>query len=98
MIDAEPRNDPDTMRAYKIAEDVLFQELDGEAVLLSLEKGCYYGLDELGTRIWRLIDENLDPEQVVERIVEEYDVDAEQARGDLDSFIRDLEESGLIEQ
>jgi hypothetical protein len=86
------------MGKFKIAENVLFQELDGEAVLLSLDEGCYFGLDELGTRIWKLIEDDLDESQVVEKIVEEYDVEPEQARRDLDNFLGDLEESGLIRQ
>jgi len=84
------------MGTYKIPEGVLFQELEGEAVLLSLDEGCYYGLDELGTRIWKLLDADFDSEQVVERIIEEYDVDRETARKDLDAFLADLEKSGLI--
>lgn len=86
------------MGKFKIADNVLFQELDGEAVLLSLDEGCYFGLDELGTRIWQLIEEDLDTQQVVEKIVEEYDVEPEQAQQDLDKFLDDLEESGLIRQ
>lgn len=87
-----------TMSTLKIADNVLFQEVDGEAVLLSLDQGCYYGLDELGTRIWKLLDQDLDNEQVVAAIVEEYDVAPEQARRDLDRFLGDLEQSGLIQQ
>lgn len=86
------------MDSFKIADNVLFQEVDGEAVLLSLDKGCYYGLDELGTRIWKLFDQDLDRDQVVAAIVEEYDVAPEQARRDLDAFLGDLEQSGLIRQ
>lgn len=86
------------MSTLKIADNVLFQEVDGEAVLLSLDEGCYYGLDELGTRIWKLLDQDLDNEQVVAAIVEEYDVAPDQARRDLDRFLGDLEQSGLIQQ
>lgn len=86
------------MSIYKIAENVLFQEIDGEAVLLSLDEGCYYGLDEVGTRVWRMLDEDTEPAQMVAKIVEEYDVEPEQARRDLDALIDDLEKSGLIRQ
>lgn len=86
------------MSTLKIADNVLFQEVDGEAVLLSLDEGCYYGLDELGTRIWKLIHQDLDNEQMVAAIVQEYDVAPEQARRDLDKFLGDLEQSGLIQQ
>ncbi|MDZ7842508.1 MAG: PqqD family protein [Gammaproteobacteria bacterium] len=86
------------MSTFKIADNVLFQEVDGEAVLLSLDEGCYYGLDELGTRIWKLINQDLDSEQVIAAIVEEYEVEPDQARRDLEAFLGDLEQSGLIEQ
>ncbi len=86
------------MANYKIPDNVLFQEVDGEAVLLSLDEGCYYGLDEVGTTIWKLIgEEKLEPEQVVNRLTEIYEVEPEQARGDLDRFLGDLRESGLIQ-
>lgn len=86
------------MSPYKIPENVLFQEVDGEAVLLSLDQGFYYGLDELGTRIWKLIDEGLEMEQVVDAVVKEYNVERDQAREDIDKFLGELEETGLITQ
>jgi len=86
------------MSAYKIPENVLFQEVDGEAVLLSLDEGLYYGLDDLGTRIWKFINEELELEQMVDRIAEEYEVEPERARADLENFLAELEESGLIQQ
>lgn len=86
------------MTTLKIADNALFQEVDGEAVLLSPDEGCYYGLDEHGTRTWKLIDQDLDNERVVAAIVEEYNVAPEQARRDLDKFLSDLEQSGLIQQ
>src|SRR4051812_15119232 len=41
----------------KISDDVLFQELQGEAVLLELKTGVYFGLDKVGTRVWQLLGE-----------------------------------------
>jgi len=84
------------MSVCKIPEHVLFQEVDGEAVLLSLDQGFYYGLDELGTRIWKLLDDGLGMEQVVDAVVTDYDVEREQAHQDIVKFLDELEESGLI--
>ena len=39
-----------------IGPDVVFRELDGEAVILNLETGLYFGLNEMGTRIWQRLD------------------------------------------
>ncbi len=41
----------------RISPDVLFRELAGEAVLLDLKSQRYFGLGEVGTRIWQLLDE-----------------------------------------
>ncbi len=43
--------------AFRIPDEVIFRELDGEAVILNLDTGIYFGLDAVGTRIWRLIEE-----------------------------------------
>ena len=42
---------------FRIPDEVIFRELDGEAVILNLDTGIYFGLDAVGTRIWRLIEE-----------------------------------------
>ena len=39
----------------RVPEDVLVSELDGESVLLNLKSECYFGLDEVGTRLWELL-------------------------------------------
>ena len=41
--------------SVRISDDVRFQELQGEAVLLDLKSATYFGLDQVGTRIWQLI-------------------------------------------
>ena len=42
---------------WKHSPDVVFRDLDGEAVILDLVSGTYFGLNEVGTRVWRLVDE-----------------------------------------
>ena len=41
-----------------VPDDVIFRELDGEAILLNLATGMYFGLDQVGTRLWALITES----------------------------------------
>ena len=57
------------------SDDAVFREMDGESVLLNLETGMYFGLDEVGTRVWRLAADNGSLRAVLERLVEEYDAD-----------------------
>jgi hypothetical protein len=57
-----------------IHEDAVFRELDGEAVILQLEAGMYYGLDAIGTRLWHLIEAHGQLRPVLEAASAEFDV------------------------
>ena len=81
----------------KISEHTLFQELSGEAVLLELSRGVYFGLDAVGTRIWQLLGEGRSLQETVATLVDEYDVAAEQGAEDLLALVRELQEHRLIE-
>lgn len=72
-------------------------EVDGESVILDLEDGIYYGLNPMGARIWKQIQEPTAVEEITEAITAEYDVDAERCREDVLSLLQDLKENKLIE-
>ncbi len=80
-----------------IPEDVLFRELDGEAVLLNLKTGTYFGLDAVGTRMWQLIAEQSSLARVVDSLAAEYDVDRGVLETDLLELGRQLCAGGLCE-
>lgn len=80
-----------------IPEDVLFREVDGEAVLLNIESGKYFGLDEIGTRMWQLLSEHEKIGDAFSRLSGEYDVDEDKLRQDLLGFIEKLSGSGLLQ-
>lgn len=71
--------------------------LAGEAVILNLQNGIYYGLDPLGAMIWSQIQSPRTVDQVVDMITEEYEVDRDKCIGDLKCFLRDLEQNGLVD-
>lgn len=70
--------------------------LAGEAVILNLQNGIYYGLDPLGAMIWSQIQSPKTFDQVVEIITEEYEVDRDKCTRDLECFLKDLELNGLV--
>ena len=72
-------------------------EIDGEAVLLEPEAGTYYGMNELGTRVWERIETPTTVAEMEASIHDEYDVDREVVRADLRSFLSDLAAADLIE-
>jgi hypothetical protein len=76
--------------------EVLFRELDGEAVILDLNSERYYGLDEVGTRIWQLLAEHGDVTTVRDAMLAEYEVDGETLSRDMADLIEKLAENGLV--
>lgn len=80
----------------KVNDDVLFQELQGEAVLLNLKSGVYFGLDPVGTRIWQLFAEHEVLSEVAQAIVTEYDVAEDRCSEDLLKLVDDLEKQELV--
>ena len=77
------------------SDDAVFREMDGESVLLNLETGMYFGLDEVGTRVWRLAADNGSLRAIRERLVDEYDADAATIERDLLALADALVSKGL---
>lgn len=84
-----------TMR-ITVPESVLFRDLDGEAVLLETGSGRYYGLNEVGTRMWALIQAHGEIGAVCRALLAEYDVPEDRLREDLEGFVEILAARGLL--
>jgi hypothetical protein len=85
-------------RATRPSPSVVAAALDDEMVLLNVETGTYFGLDEVGALIWGLVAEELDDTAIVARITSDYDIDELQARSDLHAFIDQLTAKGLLQE
>ena len=79
-----------------ISTEVLAQEVEGETVLLDLQSESYFGLDEVGTRIWQLLQEHKTLQEVLDIMLEEYDVDEKQLETDLNELLKKLLDVKLI--
>ena len=86
----------DPNRRIEIPEGVLVRELQGESVLLNLESECYFGLDEVGTRMWRARSGAPTTADACEALLGEFDVERERLRADLEEFVGELAEAGLV--
>ena len=80
----------------EVSPEVLFQELPGEAVLLNLTSERYYGLDDVGMRMWALLSQDGDVAAACAQLLEEYDVGEDQLQADLAALIGRLAEAGLL--
>jgi len=79
-----------------ISQDVIFRDLDGEAVLLNLETSTYFGLNEVGTRIWHLVHQHGSLQKVCGIMGEEYEVAPEVLERDLLQLVGLLCAQGLV--
>lgn len=85
-----------TPMSIRIPDEVVFQNLAGEAVLLHLGTGIYFGLDAVGTRVWELIASHGRRDAIVDALLAEYDVEPSRLRADLDRLLARLAEKGLV--
>jgi len=63
--------------AVTLSDDAVFRELDGEAVVLNLETGMYYGLDAVGTVIWRAVESSGTLRHALDRVLDQFTAGAD---------------------
>ncbi len=95
MTTRHPALSPGTMIVR--SADQASVDLGGEAAILNLKDGIYYGLDAVGARIWELIEEPQTVHDVCDTLCNEYDVDAERCKSDLITLLTELVQRGLID-
>jgi len=78
------------------SDEVLLQEVGGEAVLLDLASEQYFGLDPVGTRIWALLGEDDRLQYVHDTLCVEYGAEPARIGPDLLALIDQLAEAGLV--
>ena len=83
-------------RTIRISDDTVFRELAGEAILLQLEAGMYFGLDPVGTRLWQLMASHGNLRDVFEVARHEFDVDPATLERDLLALATQLADKKLI--
>ena len=79
-----------------VNDDVLFQDLHGEGVLLNLKTGVYFGLNQVGTRVWQLLEKPTVLSEILKAVVAEYDVPEDDFARDLVTLITEMEQHGLV--
>lgn len=72
-------------------------DLSGESIVLDLDTGIYYGLNEVGARVWTLVQTPVTLRAVLTTLLAEYDVELERCERDLLELVRELAECGLLE-
>ena len=77
-------------------DGILAQQAHGQTVLLRLEDGGYYALDDVGARIWVLCDGGRAVADIVALLCEEFDAPEAVVQADVLEFIDDLRRDWLL--
>jgi len=71
--------------------------LDDELVMMSVERGSYYGLDPVGSKIWELLEEPMTVRELVDKLLEIYEVDPATCEKETLEFLASMQEEQLLE-
>ncbi len=80
------------------ADDSAWRTLEGRAVVLSGHDGMLRMLEEVGTRLWELLDGDRTVKEILGILLDEYDVEAEVLEKDVLEFLSDLKAKGMLKK
>lgn len=84
---------------YLIRNQQLFStEIDNDLVMMDVDQGYYFGLNETAKMIWELLETPTVYQDVVSALVTRYKVEETECVSDIDTFIQDMLKYRLIEQ
>ena len=86
-----------SQQRIRLLPEVMARRVGTEIFFLNVERACYYGLEEVGARMFSLLTEGLSVEDVVARLQIEYSVEPEVLRRDIESLIGELTRHELIQ-
>ncbi len=77
-------------------EGVSWRKVDSQIVILDLEDSSYFRTNAVGALLWERLQSECSLADLVGVLVDAYDVDAEVAGRDVTSFLRTVEDKGLL--
>lgn len=71
-------------------------EKNDEIVILNMESGMFFGLQDVSYDVWKIMEEHRDVASIVNEIVQIYDVARKEAEIDISNIINEMKENGLV--
>lgn len=81
---------------FQLKMDILSSQIGNEIVLLDVASGKYFKIDEIGSSIWEHLREPKTLENLVEILMNEYDVQKEQCLNDVSKFLEELKSNDFL--
>jgi hypothetical protein len=85
-----------TSDALTISPQVMARQVGNETVILDLASGIYFGLDEVGSRVWELLGAGRSIESICDQLAGEYQVAGEALQSDVLALVAELRSRGLL--
>ncbi len=86
-----------TKESYVIRNNEVFaNEIDNEVVMMHIKTGKYYGLDDIGSRLWERMKEKIQVGELIGQLLEEYEVSEEECAKDVLEILVELQSNELI--
>ena len=76
--------------------ELVSSNLDGETVMMSVESGEYFGLDAVGSRIWELLETPITVANLIDLLVDEFEVSRVECEADTIEFLNHLLDKKLL--
>lgn len=84
---------------WQVSQEVLSSKIDEEIILMSIKADSYFGIDPIGSLVWEILSKQpLTTNEIVQIMMEDYNVDEETCRADIQAFINDMYAKKLIEK
>jgi hypothetical protein len=97
-VTSEPsRNLPAGSDVVVVTDRQVACEVGGEAVVLHLDQGVYYGLNPVGARVWQLVQQPSAIDAIVDQVVREFDVEREKCLSDVCELVAVLRSHLLVQ-
>lgn len=80
----------------RLGRDHVATSIGGETAVMSIKRGRYYAVGLVAERIWQMLETPVSPREIAERLIEEYDISPEQCGREIDAFLNELIEEGLV--
>lgn len=77
-------------------DSIVDTKIDNEVVMMNAQLGHYFGLDDIGTVIWELLDEPMTEQELVQKLTLQFNISTEQCEKDIKPFINGLLRNGML--
>lgn len=71
--------------------------VDDDIVMFHPDRGAYFAAREVGSRVWELVEQPISLEELCRTLTEEYDVEPSRCRAEIEAFVSQLHDAGLVE-